>query len=130
MGAIDPQNNDNSDQFEIVGIDSEIENNRGLDTFTLKVTSLLQKAFTPAVTSNLIKSEIQDVNGKNVLIFEVKPGRVDAIKLYPVGKALKEKQRNDGWHDGAFYHRINDSSIIVTPDQLMVWYRNRFPSTN
>ncbi|MBR49824.1 MAG: hypothetical protein CL734_06395 [Chloroflexi bacterium] len=130
VGAIDPQNNDNSDEFEIVGIDSEIENNQGADRFILKVTSLLGKAFTPSVASNLIKSEIQDVNGKNVLIFEVKPSRELAIKLNPVGKSLKAKQRNSGYNDGAIYQRVNDSAILVTPDELVMWHSLRFSSTN
>ena len=127
VGVRDPMNDLDSEDFTIIGIDDEIEDQGGLDQFMVKITGWMKNAFGLGVSSSLLRSEIRDINGKSVLIFQVEPCKEFIAYLKPLGGAMKSKHRMNGYgNDGAIYVRSNDSGMLLEAGGILSWNSLRF----
>ena len=127
VGVRDPMNDLDSEDFTIIGIDDEIEDQGGLDQFMVKITGWMKNAFGLGVSSSLLRSEIRDINGKSVLIFQVEPCKEFIAYLKPLGGHMKINHQNHGYDkDGAIYARIDDSTMLIQAGQIISWNSLRF----
>jgi len=111
--------------WEVIGIDSELAAEESHDAFLRKKVNVQFHNNIGAAFSDFVRWQIRLVNGKNVLIFSVKPSRNKKVWFKPRGNYFKKDIHFKGF--GAIYNRSEDNvNTFQTIPEFLTWSQARF----